>query len=189
MQKGLPEPYVKRTVEGDLGMRYNAATIVSAAGREAFQQRLTAHGLDLDTALDHLIEHPERLPDTDADRLLDVELAKTAASLAVTRHAGRIESTYGPHGRILIQYGKDLRGIQTVIAAGGPLIFGPDPKAVLAETLYRPNDPFSLKPENPRFLIDDQYLLYAVGLWAESRPDLALGLAQKYLTPDEELSR
>src|SRR3546814_10187255 len=30
--QGLPEPYVKRTVEGDLGMRHNAAAIVETVG-------------------------------------------------------------------------------------------------------------------------------------------------------------
>jgi hypothetical protein len=30
--QGLPEPHAKRTVEGDLGMRHNAASIVEAAG-------------------------------------------------------------------------------------------------------------------------------------------------------------
>ena len=34
IQRGLPEPYVKRTVEGDLGMRHNAASIVEAAGQD-----------------------------------------------------------------------------------------------------------------------------------------------------------
>src|SRR3546814_12577374 len=31
--QGLPEPYVKRTVEGDLGMRHNAAAIVETVGQ------------------------------------------------------------------------------------------------------------------------------------------------------------
>ena len=29
--KGLPEPYAKRTVEGDIGMRYSASGVVEAA--------------------------------------------------------------------------------------------------------------------------------------------------------------
>jgi uncharacterized protein (TIGR01319 family) len=32
--KGLPEPYAKRTVEGDLGIRYNASTIVEIVGEQ-----------------------------------------------------------------------------------------------------------------------------------------------------------
>ena len=32
MLKGLPEPYIKRTVEGDIGMRYSIRGIVDAAG-------------------------------------------------------------------------------------------------------------------------------------------------------------
>ncbi|MFR8332804.1 MAG: glutamate mutase L [Oscillospiraceae bacterium] len=30
--KGLPEPFVKRTVEGDIGMRYSVRGILDAAG-------------------------------------------------------------------------------------------------------------------------------------------------------------
>ena len=38
--RGLPEARVKRTVEGDLGIRYNALTIYGFVGREAFLARL-----------------------------------------------------------------------------------------------------------------------------------------------------
>ena len=40
VQYGLPEPFVKRTVEGDLGMRHNARTIAEAGGFSAFADRL-----------------------------------------------------------------------------------------------------------------------------------------------------
>ncbi|MEJ1730456.1 glutamate mutase L, partial [Escherichia coli] len=36
--RGLPEPFVKRTVEGDLGMRYNAIGIKEAVGEEVLSQ-------------------------------------------------------------------------------------------------------------------------------------------------------
>src|SRR5678810_720246 len=35
IRHGLPEPYAKRTVEGDLGMRHNAGAIVAAVGLPA----------------------------------------------------------------------------------------------------------------------------------------------------------
>jgi hypothetical protein len=40
--RGLPELRVKRTVEGDLGIRYNAPTIYGFVGREAFLEKLRA---------------------------------------------------------------------------------------------------------------------------------------------------
>ena len=41
--KGLPEPYAKRTVEGDLGIRYNAKTILEIAGEKALLEALPSN--------------------------------------------------------------------------------------------------------------------------------------------------
>ena len=54
--RGLPESRVKRTVEGDLGIRYNAPTIFEHIGREGFFSRLRA----LDPAVDDESCEPER---------------------------------------------------------------------------------------------------------------------------------
>lgn len=180
-QKGLPEPYVKRTVEGDLGLRHNAVNIMLAVGKEQFSRQIPALLTDLDLAVQRLHEFPELLPEGGAEEVLDLELARAAARLAMERHAGVIEVAYGPMGQFLIQYGKDLRGIKTVIGTGGPLIFGPDPEAILKETLYSEAHPLSLKPKQPAFYLDEKYLLYAVGLLAELNPDKAFRIAKKYL--------
>jgi uncharacterized protein (TIGR01319 family) len=117
----------------------------------------------------------------EGEHALDVQLASVAAHLAMERHAGRIETTYGPTGPVYIQYGKDLRKVKTVIGAGGPLIFGPSPESILRDTLFSETNPFSLRPEDPRFFLDEKYLLYAVGLLSEKEPVTALRLGKKYL--------
>jgi hypothetical protein len=38
-----------------------------------------------------------------------------------------------------------------------------------------------LKPKNPKLLLDEQYILYAVGLLSQVEPEKALLLAKKYL--------
>lgn len=181
VKKGLPEPYVKRTVEGDLGMRYNASTIVQVAGEAFFRENMGSPGLDLHRAVSGFARNPESLPESEADEGLDLALAKAATRVAMERHAGRIETTYGPNGPVYIQYGKDLRGLKTVIGAGGPLIFGPAPDVILRETLFSEANPFSLRPCNPIFYLDEKYLLYAVGLLSEKEPVKALKLGKKYL--------
>jgi uncharacterized protein (TIGR01319 family) len=181
IRKGLPEPYVKRTVEGDLGVRYNASNIVQAVGKEKFCKQIPKMVSDLDQVVERLNLNPECLPGTDAEEALDVKLACAAARIAMERHAGVIEVAYGPMGQVHIQYGKDLRGIKTVIGTGGPLIFGTDPEAVLKETLHSEAKPFSLKPKEPAFYVDEKYILYAIGLMAEVYPDKALRIAKKYL--------
>ncbi len=181
IQKGLPEPFVKRTVEGDLGLRYNASSIVDAVGKEGFQAKLAISNLDLEEAINRLSHAPERLAESESEKALDTELARSAARLAMERHAGTIQTVYGPEGQISIQYGKDLRGIKTVIGTGGPLIFNPSPAEVLAETVYSEANPFSLKPKVPDFFLDEQYLLYAIGLMSELEPHKALRVVKKYL--------
>ena len=181
VKKGLPEPYVKRTVEGDLGMRYNASTIVQVAGEEFFSEDRSNSEIDLHNSVSRFVRNPETLPESEEDKVLDINLARAATRFAMERHAGRIETTYGPSGSVYIQYGKDLRGLKTVIGTGGPLIFGSAPDLIIRETLFSEDNPFSLCPRNPEFYIDREYLLYAVGLLSEKEPLEALKLGKKYL--------
>ncbi len=181
MQKGLPEPFVKRTVEGDLGLRHNAASILRAAGEERIEAQLAGLDFDLHKAISQFPLFPEKLPESESEESLDTELARNAARLAMERHAGTVETTYGPEGPILVQYGKDLRGTKTVIGTGGPLIFNGCPERILGETVYSEANPFSLKPQSPEFYLDEQYLLYAIGLMSEVDADKALRVAKKYL--------
>jgi len=182
IQKGLPEPFVKRTVEGDLGMRYNASSIMQAAGKERIKTGLAGTDLDLDRVLSQFPLFPETLPQSVSEESLDTELARHAARIAMERHAGTIETTYGPDGPILVQYGKDLRPTKTVIGTGGPLIFNRFRDGILAETIFSEANPFSLKPRKPDFYLDERYLLYAIGLMSEVDADKALRVAKRYLT-------
>jgi uncharacterized protein (TIGR01319 family) len=97
------------------------------------------------------------------------------------RHAGRLEVVYSPAGERLIQHGKDLTGVKSVIGTGGPIIFSDNPRQVLEGVLFNEANPFILKPRSPRFYLDTQYILFAVGLLAQVEPDKALVLASKYL--------
>jgi uncharacterized protein (TIGR01319 family) len=179
--KGLPEPLVKRTVEGDLGMRYNAASILQAVGGERVESQFEGRNFDLQETLSQFSLFPEKLPESELEESFDTELAKNAVRLAMERHAGTIETTYGPDGPIFVQYGKDLRGIKTVIGTGGPLIFNRFRKRILQEAVFSDASPFSLKPKVPDFYLDEKYLLYAIGLMSEIDPDRALRVAKKYI--------
>jgi uncharacterized protein (TIGR01319 family) len=184
---GLPEPRVKRTVEGDLGMRHNAANIVEVAGIDAIaadagldsarvQRIVAAVGVDV-----------ERLPRTSDETALDRALARAAVRHAVIRHCGTIETIYSVTGPVAVQTGKDLSNVTAVIGTGGALVHGADPLGVLRMALADPADPQSLRPKAPRLLLDRHYLLYACGLLGAVEPDAALELALANLEPlDEE---
>ncbi len=177
LQYGLPEPYAKRTVEGDLGMRHNARTIVETVGTDRFAG---ANGLTseaVDTFLQMIEADVERLPETDDEKRFDTALARTAVTRAMIRHAGRIEVKQSVTGPVTVQYGKDLTQIGTVIGTGGVLVHGETPGEILDAVLFDGAEPHALRPKKPRLLIDNEYALYAVGLLAGITPDAALKFA------------
>lgn len=186
IQYGLPEPFVKRTVEGDLGMRHNARSIAEAAGFAAFAKRLGIDEARLDARLEEVAADVEQLPQNAEDHAFDEALAWSAVRIAVARHAGTSEIVQTVHGPVTMQRGKDLSGIKTVIGTGGPLAHGATPASVLEASLADPSDPFSLRPTSPTLYIDADYLLYASGLLAAIEPDAAFALALGSLRPLQE---
>ena len=178
IQYGLPEPYAKRTVEGDLGMRHNARSIVETLGMDAFARDFGFTGEDIETFLGAIEADVERLPETAAERDFDTALARTAVARAMKRHAGRIEIKQSVSGPVTVQYGKDLTKIETVIGTGGVLVHGAAPEEIMSAVLFDATEPHALRPKNPRLLIDETYALYAVGLLAGVAPDAALRFAR-----------
>jgi uncharacterized protein (TIGR01319 family) len=187
--QGLPEPRVKRTVEGDLGMRHNAATIVEAAGigNIAADARLDPDRVE--ALLPKLMRDAGHLPQGAEETALDQALARAAVRLAVTRHCGTIETIYTVTGPVTVQHGKDLTAIGVVIGTGGAVVASRDPREVLATALYDPAAPLSLRPKAPRFLLDREYLLYACGLLGSAEPEIALDLALANLEPLDKEAR
>ena len=181
----LPEPYIKRTVEGDLGMRHNAATILETAG--------CAHLTELSGLLageGPFVEaycrtvKPEYVPDDPRGKSVDAALAKSAVELAVGRHAGSMEISFLPGiGETYFQTGKDLRSIRLVIGTGGPVIHSERAGEILSMACWDARTPMKLKPQAPGFLLDRRYLLYAIGLLSRDFPALGLHLAKRYLEP------
>lgn len=172
MVVGLPEPYEKRTVEGDLGMKYNLDRLAELAENRKKPLRFGA-----------IVEqfHKGKLPVTLEERECHLLLSCLTVEAAVERHCGKLEAVFTPSGQRFIQHGKDLTGVKSIIGTGGPVIFSQNPKEILQGALYRENNPFALKPRKPVFYLDTEYLLYAVGLLAQSEPEIALKLAKKYL--------
>ena len=93
---------------------------------------------------------------------------------------------YTAVGPATVQYGKDLSGIGAVIGTGGALVHSPDPSAVLRMALASADEPLSLRPRQPRLLLDREYLLYACGLLGSVEPQAALALARAPLGPIEQ---
>jgi uncharacterized protein (TIGR01319 family) len=185
--KGLPEPYVKRTVEGDLGIRYNARSISEIAGRKQLEEKMDFSNrplpekIDFDARIEYLSTNIGALPQNEEQSLMDIALASAAVDIATQRHAGKIEEVYFPTGKVWIQYGKDLTKTKCLIGTGGIFAYGQRPHSVLRAACYNQNSLMSLRPMEPEFYVDEKYILYAVGLLADVAPTEALRIMKKHL--------
>lgn len=180
MLKGLPEPYAKRTVEGDLGMRYSSEALVEAVGRRLIDYLgWTDDKLAIQLALCR--EEPWRIPQTEDETKFDVAMGRMAVDLAVDRHVGTIEVVYTPFGATYVQYGKDLTPLPVVIGTGGVLLYHPEVREILQGAVFNPEVPTILKPQKPVFYLDKEYILAAMGLLREVAPQVALRMMKKYV--------
>lgn len=69
--KGLPEPYAKRTVEGDIGMRYSVRGIVEAVGLKRLSEESGLPPEAVSEMVETLAAHTDMVPEpgTDWERL------------------------------------------------------------------------------------------------------------------------
>lgn len=186
--RGLPETRTKRTVEGDLGIRYNAPTILEFVGAARLLEKLRSvlpdasiEAGELEQRVHALSTDVGHVPRNDVDDAIDRVLAASAVAFAVERHAGTLRQEFTLAGDVKVQVGKDLTQVQNLVGTGGIFKYGRWPGEVLASALYDAAVPWSLKPMKPAAWIDQEYLLYGIGLLAEHSPEKALRIAKKYL--------
>ncbi len=184
--QGFKEPYVKRTVEGDLGLRYNATSIVKMVREEEFKEVLRDEGFEgegdiYENAL-NLRENISFLPNNIEDYAFDMTLSRIAVRVAVRRHSGQFTEVKLPIGVTLIQSGKDLRNIKNVIGTGGGIVYQKHHKRILSEALFDPKESHILRPKRPKIFVDKDYVLWAMGLLANFAPKTAYSIIRNSLT-------
>ncbi len=169
---------VTRTVEGDLGMRWSAASTVA----EAIEAGLA--GDELTEAAARRTADPGMLPDSNKEAAYDEAIARAALGLALRRHAGRSRVVLGPDGRVVERTGKDLREVDLLICSGGVFRAGDDGIAerVLDGSTGEIEGGWQL-PRRPRVTVDRDYVLAAAGLLAGRHPEAAYLLTQRLGTP------
>lgn len=180
--RGLPEPRVKRTVEGDLGMRYSAGALCEAMGIQSVTAITGLTEPFIKAGIEHRIQNAGFIPESPEEIRLDQALGYLAAKGAADRHAGVMEIVNSPFGTTYIQTGKDLTGLGHVIGTGGVLAAQNDPGSILRGALFETNAPERLKPRSPRFWIDRNYVITTLGLLAQDEPGLTLKLLRDALT-------
>jgi uncharacterized protein (TIGR01319 family) len=154
-----------RTVEGDLGMRWNAPGIVAAAVAERLVDDAEA-GVLLPAA--ELRAHdPSYLPDNDSERDADAWLAELAVTVALRRHG---------------RGGMSLRDVRLVVGSGGVLRHADDVRRarILGPATGDLAGGWPL-PEDARTTVDERYVLAAAGLLVGETPDAAARLLRSCL--------
>lgn len=184
---GVKEPYAKRTVEGDLGMRESCGLTINEAGLSCAESDLNVSEERIQCSVSRRLENIKFLPqdspdDCEYELRVDQQLAKYACRLAVRRHAGRVENVYSKISS-QIQHGKNLAPIKAIIGTGGPILNSDNPREILEET-FKTNTDDKLKillPENARLLIDRDYIFYAAGMLKEINPQAAIRIMKNSL--------
>ncbi len=183
--RGFKEPYVKRTVEGDLGLRYNAKSIIEKIGDREFQALLYDEGYrgspDVYGKAHRLSESVEIISTTAEDRIFDDALSRVAVRIAVQRHSGKLIEMRLPGGISYIQEGKDLGDVKNIIGTGGGVVYAKNPKQILSEALFNPSESFILRPKNSQLFTDSDYVMWAMGLLANVSPSVAYSIIRNSL--------
>jgi uncharacterized protein (TIGR01319 family) len=165
-----------RTVEGDLGMRWNATGITSAATAELLVAgsdlvRLKAWAVAMEA-------DPAYLPIGEGEIELDLFLARVGALIAVRRHA-RPPNPWDS--------GRPLARVTHVIGSGGVLRHSSKANQdnVLRAVINDVSGGWKV-PTEARTTVDSSYLLFAAGLLADADgygPEVAARVAARVLAP------
>lgn len=179
---GSPEPYARRTVEGDMGMRESSICLAEEIGWEEMAGNV---GVDVETlrqSIRRRVEATNFVPESDLEKKIDHEIASGAVHVSARRHSGRIRHVHASNCAS-VQYGKNTSQIQTVIGTGGPLVNSAHPGTILRNVCRRTaKDADVLLPATAEFYLDERYVFYAAGLLRAHDDDLALAIMKRSIT-------
>lgn len=179
--KGLEEPYAKRTVEGDLGMRYSAKGIFESLTKEEVEKFKIDQNIDIEFEANYRNEHVDVIFTDEKEKRIDRVLGSICVDKAMHRHAGKMEEVFTAMGKVYNQIGKDLSHVEYVIGTGGVLVKSDKPLEILQAANGTLQTYLELRPMNPKFMIDADYLLASMGLLSQLDPLLALKIMKKHL--------
>ncbi len=164
-------PSHRRTVEGDLGLRWSADALLAAAAEERLLTESEGDSLGGWVAARGVIsESPLR----DEDHAYELRLAGLAVMIALRRHV-RAETAYGVTGAA----GASARSASTVVLSGGAIRHASSAErdALIAAVLADRGGARSVLL-GAVVRCDSRYVLAAAGLLAKDFPDAARGLVR-----------
>ncbi|MDL2271965.1 glutamate mutase L [Desulfovibrio sp. OttesenSCG-928-I05] len=183
--KGLPEPYAKRTVEGDLGMRYSLRFLMEAVGVENVAETAGVAPEAVAAWVAKCTANPETIaPENSEERRIDEALAHWGIAESVRRHCGTMETAFTPMGEVYVLAGKDMSATTAVVGVGGVLKNSSNPAAILAGAAATPRTMAmgSMLPESPQYMLDKRYIFSAMGLLSQADPETALTIMKQEIS-------
>lgn len=172
-----PEPYAKRTVEGDLGVFVNINHIVEKIGLKELKKEFPN--------AEELVKNTKAIPSTEEEKSFIERLAKEAVLISMERHAGTLRDIYGPTGKKTIAEGKDLTNIKYVIGTGGALTRLPNRVNILKNVTSQVKGLKLYPHAEAKVLIDNNYIFASLGVLSKKYPQEALFLMKKSLNYSE----
>jgi uncharacterized protein (TIGR01319 family) len=171
----LPILPILRTVQGDLGVRWNAVGVAEADG-EWLCDELDVTSVQLDELSRRRAEDPGQIYRDRSEREADRALAVSCLTVALHRHCGEMVTFFRPNDTPrFAQSGPDLRDVRLIVGTGGVVARDSDGVATIRRALARRRER-ALVPRAPSIVLDRAYLLSAAGLLAERDPALAAEL-------------
>lgn len=173
-----PEPFAKRTVEGDLGVYVNRMKVIESIGEEEFRAKAEKAGFDPDAALASYVA----IPKTEEEFKLVEMLTEEAVMKAVDRHAGQIRYIYGPSGRSTVAEGKDLTPVKYIVGTGGALTRLPRREEIMGRICQYDQTGTKLFPtSHARIAVDNDYIMASLGVLSVKHREGAIKLLEKSL--------
>ena len=173
-----PEPFAKRTVEGDLGLYVNRMKVIESIGEEEFRAKAEKAGFDPDAALASYVA----IPKTEEEFKLVEMLTEEAVMKAVDRHAGQIRYIYGPSGRSTVAEGKDLTPVKYIVGTGGALTRLPHREEIMGRICQYDQTGTKLFPtSHARIAVDNDYIMASLGVLSVKHREGAIKLLEKSL--------
>jgi len=165
-------------------MRYSAQGVAEAVGISRIAKLAGLSENEASRQICYISEHTETLPESVEQKVLDHTLAAMAIETATIRHAGLLEEVYTTSGRAFVQTGKDLTGVETIVMTGGALLHSDRQNELAGYAMYNDIEPQSLRPKKAKLLVDDHYILAAMGLLSRQYPKAALEIMKANLVSD-----
>ncbi|QLY39326.1 DNA mismatch repair protein MutL [Hujiaoplasma nucleasis] len=171
-----PEPFSKRTVEGDLGVYVNKDNLIDIISMDRLVLELN---IDI-KELENIIKNYQVIPNLKQYPLTE-RLTLEAFKQALNRHSGHLIKMFNAGGKVTYAEGKDLTNIKHIIGTGGALTRLNNSAQLMKKVILEQNELSLSPPKNSQIWIDRNYIMASLGVLSKKHPEASLVLLKESL--------